>query len=552
MEPSLPPATNSAAGSLPIGTARYGVPSNAVYVTPGGANSGSGTLSAPYKSVQHAINKSPSGSTLVLRAGTYYESIFVPGGKKLTIQSYPGEAVWFDGSSRVTGFSKSGSTWAVSNWNYDFDSRVSFNSNLDESHRFVDPAYPMAGHPDQVWINGVAQRQVGSASQVSAGSFFVDKKARRLVLGSDPTGKSVDASTLTKAIKVQGQGTTLRGFGVRRYATTVNMMGALSVEVANNTLENLVVTQNASVGVYAWGANNKFNKLTVSENGLMGGGANGANGLVVNQSKFVNNNTEKFKQAPVSGGLKVTKSDGIVVSHNVFEGSTMGLWLDESVYDASVVGNVARNNTRTGILIELTEKAVVANNYIVGNDRGLTIYNAGSIEVWNNTFSGNERTLQFLQDSRRQTNSGLTNKIPWITRNVQLSNNVLSYGAGSCPVLTQDMSAVKYGNDFGITFNANLYQRASASAPANLACWANGASGTRSFKTLALFKGHTGSDAGSAELTGSPALSKDLALTPAAAAAKGLSPRAIPATIAAKIGVTANTARTGALSAPIE
>ena len=47
---------------------------------------GSGSAAAPYGSAQTAIDKAPSGSTIVLRGGTYRESIFVPKGKQLTIR----------------------------------------------------------------------------------------------------------------------------------------------------------------------------------------------------------------------------------------------------------------------------------------------------------------------------------------------------------------------------------------------------------------------------------------------------------------------------------
>ena len=54
----------------------------------------------------------------------------------------------------------------------------------------------MAAYPDQVWIDGVAQRQVGSRDAVVAGTFFVDTAAHRLYLGTNP-GRSQPSAPAT-------------------------------------------------------------------------------------------------------------------------------------------------------------------------------------------------------------------------------------------------------------------------------------------------------------------------------------------------------------------
>ncbi|WP_142317414.1 DUF1565 domain-containing protein, partial [Bacillus sp. AFS017336] len=77
----------------------YAVPANAIYVAPSSSGAQSGTKSNPYTSLQKAIDAAADGQTIVLRAGTYHQSAKVPYGKdKLTIQNYPGEKVWMDGT----------------------------------------------------------------------------------------------------------------------------------------------------------------------------------------------------------------------------------------------------------------------------------------------------------------------------------------------------------------------------------------------------------------------------------------------------------------------
>ncbi len=548
-DPEPQPMPNSSVGSVAVGKANYAVPSGAIYVTAKGTKTGSGTKADPYGSVQYAVDKAATGKTIVLRGGTYHEYVYVPSGKSLTIQAYPNEAVWFDGAEKVTGFTKSGSTWAKSGWKYSFDSRVSYTKGEDLSRRFVDPNYPMAGHPDGVWIDGVAQKEVGSASQVKAGTFYVDDSGDRLILGTDPTGKKVEASTLVKAIKIHGKDTTLRGFGVKRYATTLAELGTVSAEVDRATVENLVITENATIGLFAWAKDHNFRNLTLTKNGLMGVGANKANGLTLKSSLISGNNVEKFNWAPSSGGLKFSASENVKIIDNVFRSNgAMGAWFDVSMYNITITGNTFEGHSRTGLLVELSQKAIVADNYSVKNGRGIAVYNSGDVDIWNNTLAGNDRTLEFMQDERRQEVSSLASKIPWVVTDITVSNNVLAYGSGGCPVLTQDLQLKRSGNDFGIKSNGNLFWRTSSTAPANLACWANGSAGTRSFKSLTDFSAHTGGDKNSVLMQGTAAVSSAYALTSAAKSAAAAVPRTLPSAVASAVGVS-TTAKLGAIGA---
>ena len=150
----------------------------------------------PCKTLAAAVAKAATGQTIVLRAGTYHEFVVV--NKDVTIQSYPHEPVWLDGSSAVTGWARSGATWKVGGWTTKFDSSPSYTRGSSGSTAagwsFINPSYPMAAHPDQVWIDGVAQAQVSSLSGVSAGKFYVDYASNSLYFGSDPTGHAVRAA----------------------------------------------------------------------------------------------------------------------------------------------------------------------------------------------------------------------------------------------------------------------------------------------------------------------------------------------------------------------
>ena len=125
-----------------------------------------------------AINRASSGATIVLRRGMYHEEVMIPAGKRLTIQRYGEETVWLDGSVPVTDWQRSGDVWYRAGWTAEFNSSPTFSwnapDNTQPNWRWVDPGYPMAAHPDQVWFDGKAQSQVGSLGQVGPGKFYVD------------------------------------------------------------------------------------------------------------------------------------------------------------------------------------------------------------------------------------------------------------------------------------------------------------------------------------------------------------------------------------------
>ncbi len=537
-EPNAPASPRLVAGARPPGSLAYPVPGDAVYAIPANGTAGNGTLTSPYQSAQTAVAKAPSGATVVLRGGVYHESVRVPFNKRLVIQPYPNEAVWFDGAAPVTGWVKNGSTWAVDGWNHIFDKRVSFGQNKDESSWFVDPAFPMAGHPDQVWVGGVELVQVGSEGAVTTGKFFVDRTDKRLVIGTDPAGKLVEASRIQKAIQIHGAGTTVRGIGIRRYAPHLALFGAVSYEVDDLTLENVTVLDSATIGIGGWGDRATMRNITVKGSGLLGLHGDAAPGLLIADSLFERNNDERFREQPVSGGVKLTNSEGVRVVNSVFHrNTTYGLWFDVSMRSVTITGNRLTDNGGAGLLYELSADAIIADNYFARNGKAaLFLFDSNNVKVWNNTLDKNHRSIQVLQDDRRNGHAALAARVPWVTSDIEVANNVITYGTNFCPVLTQHLSNKWYGSDFGISSDANVFHRATATDPSRFACWADGAAGTKSFDTLGAFSKHSGLETSSRLYEGSAIVTADGALTSQARTATTDVPRPLPADVAAEIG----------------
>ena len=71
-----------------------------VYVAPSGSDSASGTLAAPFATIQHAVAALPSGGgTVVVRGGTYAQRFSLHGVTDITVAAAAGEHPVLDGST---------------------------------------------------------------------------------------------------------------------------------------------------------------------------------------------------------------------------------------------------------------------------------------------------------------------------------------------------------------------------------------------------------------------------------------------------------------------
>jgi nitrous oxidase accessory protein NosD len=501
------PYAGAGTGAPLLGTTAYPVPADAVVVAPTGDDAAPGTLEAPVRTVARAIAMAPSGGTIVLRGGSYHESVTIWAGKQLTLQPHPYEQVWFEGSSAVSGFERDGDVWVRSGWTAEFDSTPCYNADRcatpDPDFQFVSPSYPMAAHPDQVWIDGVPLRQVGALSQVVTGTFFVDDAADRLHLGSDPSGREVRASDLVDAITVNGPGSVVRGVGVRRYGTPIPEIATVKLVAEGAVLEDVLVTDNATTGVTAVRSDITLRNVTSTRNGMLGIHANTADRLRLLDVAATGNNVEHFKTAPVAGGFKITKSRGVEVRDGLFDANLgTGVWLDESVHGAVLAGNTITRNGSHGMSLELSAEAVVVDNLLAENARvGMKINNTSRVQIWNNVVSGGDRAVWIVQDPRLAADPSVPGRdlrqpqpdptVTWLVGPVTVSGNVFSHPAvgTSCVLCVEDTTGARTAEQMGVTADGNVYNRSGPGSPQHLAWWS-----ARTYGDLASFTAATGQE----------------------------------------------------------
>jgi len=543
------------AGSLAIGSAGYAIPSGAVFVSTAGSDTYSGTSTKPVRTIARAIALAPAGGTVVLRKGTYHETVTVT--KKVTIQNYPKEAAWLDGSVGVTGWVKDGATWRHDKWTPRFDASVGFSKGDKDGTgpgwQYVNPAYPMAAHPDQVFISGVQQRQVASRAAVTAGKFFLDTATSKLYIGSDPTGRSVRGTTLAKAMSIRAAGTVVRGIGIRNYGPSIWHIGAVTVESPSVRIENVVIQDSATIGLGVIASDAVINRTSVLRAGLLGVHAATADRIQVLRSRLDGNNWERFNSAPVSGGMKAGRSRGVLVkdssiSHNLGH----GYWSDVSVYDTKLVNSNFIKNSATGIFLEISARGTVVNNLIDGNGaEGIKVNNTSTVLIYNNTVLRNARPINIVQDSRTKANTSYGDdtrypndpEMTWLVGPVTVRNNVLGIPntRANCVLCVEDYTHTRTAAQMGVTSNGNVFNRADTADPDWLTVWSRGTINVNPavYGTLAAHRSGTGQDKTSLAYDGFYAVSSTGHLSGTAQAKAGTVAVGLPSSLATLSGQTA-------------
>jgi hypothetical protein len=488
----LPPAYAAlpARGSLPVGTASYPIPSGAIFMSPNGNNANAGTIAAPVRTLATALSKVPTGGAVVMRAGTYHDSAVAS--RTVTIQNYPHEAVWLDGSVIVTGWTASGTTWVKAGWTKEFSSMMGGDATLKA--RFVDSSFPMAADPDEVFVAGAQLKQVGSAQQVTAGTFYIDDAGDRIVIGTDPTGKQVRASDLPQALRLNGDNSIVRGIGIRAYANGYEVKGAVDVRGTGGQVENVTINDVATIGLSLSGAKKLVSQVTVRRAGMLGIGGNLTDNSVIQNSIATDNDSEGFKPEPVSGGMKFTSARTITVRNNETNanGRGTGVWMDVSSLDITMVNNTANDNRKYGLEAEISARGIFANNLTWNNkEAGIILFDAGGFQVFNNEIGGsNWHGLKLAQDQRRQADgkylegrdprylNQVDPEIPWLTENVVVSNNVFgnrgNFSRGSYQLYGLDGRSNRPMDDWNITIDGNLFNTKTDASQPTMVAWGEG------------------------------------------------------------------------------
>jgi parallel beta-helix repeat protein len=330
----------------------------------GEASNGGCPLSPPpdcSSSLQTLINNAPAGSTLTVPKCTYRETVTV--NKALTIDGQ-GQAS-LRGSDVWSGFLPSGDNWVSSQSvpTLSTETRDICQSGSDERCKL----------PEQVYIDGSPLYQVATGSDPNPGQFALNGQ-RQVVLGSDPTGKSVEVTTRTRWLTAGASGVSVKGFDMRHCANLAQS-GALT----NAGFDNFTLSD--STLQYAHGTNVGFNDgadMLIENSRLRHAGQMGLGSyrsqLAIVGGEIAHNNTEDYNDGWEAGGFKLTNSpEGVafpalrVEGVNVHDNNGPGVWLDINADEALIKNNRVHDNLGPGIFFEISDNAQIVGNVAYNN-----------------------------------------------------------------------------------------------------------------------------------------------------------------------------------------
>jgi parallel beta-helix repeat protein len=325
-------------------------------------------------------------------------------------------------------------------------------------------------------------------------------------------------------------------------------------------VENVTVTDTATTGLSALANHITLKHVTSRNNGMLGIHANYADNLRMDSVLAENNNLEHFKTAPVAGGIKVTRSRRVSIFNSRLHANLgTGIWMDESVYDIALTGNDIVDNAHHGISLELSAKALVADNVITGNtDDGIRVNDTAGVQIWNNTLSGNARMINLVQDNRRAANLSTAGhdprqKLPdptvtWLLGQIKVSDNILSHTqrGATCQLCVEDYSHNRSAAQMQVNADGNVYTRPDTTTPTWAVVWSRGSGNPATYTSVGAFRADTGQEEHGLGFDGATTARADGALAAPLQAQAAAVARPLPDTVATSLGRPSGARRLGA------
>jgi hypothetical protein len=582
------------AGSAPVGTASYATVSGALYVDPvAGNDANSGTLNSPFRTVVKAISAVAIGGTIILRAGTYHEGVVGTAGAYggisitkagVTIQNYPGEAVWFDGSSPVSGWVVDGSNWRHDGWTLKLDRSPTFTFGVPDDTRpswqFVNPLYPTAAWPEELFIDGVPKTQVNSLAAVGPGKFFIDQTNQKVYIGDNPAGREVRITDLQVTIVALAANITFRGLGFRRFAPSMPHLGAVKLLRDGDVMENCWFEDISAQSLSCQsGSNIQVRNVTILRAGNMGIHCNNADHILFSRIRVQYANTRLFNPAPASGGIKITRLVDCTVKESVFlDCYTHAVWCDESVALGKIYTCDVQRCAGYGIVMELGGDTIIANCLVTDTGQsGIKVINTDTLQMWNctvynacsvtpdpwNVGHTSGRAVDITADDRSPMTSssvGLDTRksfprtdvsMDWVMTQALVKNTIMAKLPFAQGVITiedykKNTGTARAWQAFGPDWDGNFYNRLDTSHPTWFSILTNAGAANPSIDfSMSAEHTRTGMDTHSVAVDGADAMNADYTVKPAYKTQVEAGAQPLPSAIATLIGQPAGTLHVG-------
>lgn len=402
--------------------------------------------------IQGAVDNSPQGTTFILQAGLYRMQSVVP----KTGDSFFGESgTILSGAAILEAFERNGGHWSAS---------ASFHAGPAKGK--CKPDYPECAQSEDLFLDDVPLKRVGSGSAVVPGTWYHDSNAQRIFLARNPTGHKVEISEVQHAFGGSASNVTIRGLVIEKYATpaqsgAVHAMTDPGPLSHNWVVENNEIRLNHGGGIRSGHGTHILNNK-IHHNGQMGIGGAGT-GILVEGNEIDHNNYAGFSYDWEAGGAKFSFTNDLVVRKNfVHDNEGPGLWTDGDNVNALYEGNHITHNKVAGIFHEISFNAIIRNN-VVKNDgfspsgtspwhgAGILLNGSSGVEIYGNTVINCMNGIVAVQAEREPNKR--TGK-PYLVRDNYIHENVVTQSSGTAAGIVSDRAF----KDFIFTAWNNRFQ----------------------------------------------------------------------------------------------
>jgi len=374
--------------------------SNTYFVSNNGSDDALGSINAPLKSIQMAVNKSKPGDLIIIRGGVYRETVTIAGINKtnISLSAFSNERPLLKGSEVITKWSPAGQYWKKY-------------LSVQPQQVMVNGDHPLQqiGYPNKNYVN---DRKV-EKYKFPTGAGLGDIKSGRFYWKNDtlyiwplnnvnPNSETIEVSQREHILTILADGVHLKGLFFRySNVNTFTEQGAAVSLGPNSVIEDCDVQWGDFVGI-AMASGSKAYHCNASNNGAVGIAANVCNNFLVSGCKANHNNYRNFYAQWHAGGLKATNASWGTIEKSEFAfNNGSAIWLDycfqQDKYRAGgekpfyISSNYIHDNSKTSnknpaIALEMSEDVTVRNNILLRNEyRGIYLSASWDCNVLNNT-----------------------------------------------------------------------------------------------------------------------------------------------------------------------
>lgn len=265
--------------------------------------------------------------------------------------------------------------------------------------------------PEQVFVDGVAQRRVSGSPASGEFSLTAD---RRVEVGGDPIGHLVEVSVRERWLQISAPDVRVEGLTFRHAANgPQGELAALRVSDGADRFtlarSHLFEAHGALLGLVG-GSGHLVDESELALAGQEGFGMVDVSDTAMVGTHIHDNNSAGFDPTWEAGAGKAGVVRGLRFERNVVSGNAgPGLWCDIDCRDVEFTGNRIDHNENAGIMFEISAGAVIRDNVLIENGwghaawgwgAGILLSSSASVQVANNTLAWNADGISVISQDR--------------------------------------------------------------------------------------------------------------------------------------------------------